>query len=81
MEPVEAAGIATTAFSTVFVILRVFTKLRVANERLGPADCKSTTTSNFSLVWYNLDTDDTSFRFECGRSDINMDICHHDISM
>ncbi|KAI0162486.1 hypothetical protein BJ166DRAFT_269580 [Pestalotiopsis sp. NC0098] len=38
MEPVEAAGIATTAFSTVFVILRVFTKLRVANERLGPAD-------------------------------------------
>ncbi|KAK6208469.1 thiamine metabolism- protein [Pestalotiopsis sp. IQ-011] len=41
MEPVEAAGIATTAFSTVFVVLRVFTKLRVANERLGPADLTS----------------------------------------
>lgn len=39
MEPHEAAGIATTAFSTLFVLLRIFTKIRVAQERLGPADC------------------------------------------
>ncbi|KAF3025562.1 hypothetical protein E8E14_011195 [Neopestalotiopsis sp. 37M] len=38
MEPHEAAGIATTAFSTLFVLLRIFTKIRVAQERLGPAD-------------------------------------------
>ncbi|KAM0815365.1 putative G-protein coupled receptors family 1 profile domain-containing protein [Seiridium cardinale] len=38
MKPHETAGIATTAVATVFVGLRIFTKLRIAHEKLDFAD-------------------------------------------
>ncbi|KAK6074520.1 integral membrane protein [Seiridium cupressi] len=38
MKPHEIAGIATTAVATVFVGLRIFTKLRIAHENLDFAD-------------------------------------------
>lgn len=40
MKPHEASGIATTAVATGFVGLRVFTKIKIARDNLGFADCE-----------------------------------------